>query len=426
MVPPSHGYLGSCYFPWFHISRLMRQSPSASRCSTSSIFPRPSKAGFALSGGCTTWCSEAHSDAQSPLTSIPRKSSSIVSIRQPFNRSVTSPRNLAISGLPTMGAVSGSRLTPSSAHILTIAGVSIFKCASRNFALNARISLRRSSSTGPCACLPSLSSAASPQKATASAAVHAAKTLRMFPPLFFCRRSINQLQRKLNLPRGPGRLVDDSESASAYHVVRQPKIHNVENVKKFRAKLQDAKFALPAGSERSIFDQTEIEIVIRRSAERVPAQSSKPPAVRARSSRLVGRNVEVRSVVAAHPKIVLAHRPAGRKIRLGHQIGPVRSRCPEPGLLHARKDGERRPARQRSDIQDLPAARQLSAERPQPAHFVKRQRFEQAQRENVRYIKRGGSALTVHIQGILGHGLQNHARIRSRAAQDRAGIVDRL
>src|SRR5215813_6501293 len=341
-LPPSNRYFGPSFSPWFHISRLILQLPSASRCSTSSIFPRPSNGGLPRSGGCTTWCSNAHSDAQSPLTSIPRKSSSIFSIRQPCNRAVTSSRNLAISGFPTRGAVSGSKLTPSSAHMRMIAGVSILQCASRNFALNAKISLRRPSPSGACAVLPSLGRAMSANKPTAgTAAAHAAKTLRIVALAFshpfasvrlgLCGvSSISQLQRKLNLPRAPRRFVDDSEAASADHIVRQPEIHNVENVEKFCPNLQDAKLVLSASAKRRILDQAEIEIVVRRSAERAPSQGSKPAAVGTGSSRQVGRNAEQRSVVVPQPEIVLAHRPAGREIRFSHRIGPIRARRSEP------------------------------------------------------------------------------------------------
>src|SRR5579864_4892517 len=83
---------------------------------------------------------------------------------------------------------------------------------------------------------------------------------------------VNQLHRKLNLPRGPGGLADDSESAAAHNIIRQAEVHDVEHVEKFGAKFDGPEFAVPAVAERRVFNHGDVEIVIGGTAEGVAAE----------------------------------------------------------------------------------------------------------------------------------------------------------
>src|SRR5262249_62267946 len=66
----------------------------------------------------------------------------------------------------------------------------------------------------------------------------------------FALASKNQLQRKLNLPRGAGRVTNDAKPGSAYRIRRQPEIHNVEQIEKLRSEFQNAKFIFAATPKR--------------------------------------------------------------------------------------------------------------------------------------------------------------------------------
>jgi hypothetical protein len=54
------------------------------------------------------------------------------------------------------------------------------------------------------------------------------------------RGSVNQLQRKLYLPRRPRGLADDAEATPTQNVGRQPEIHQVEYVEELGAKFHRA------------------------------------------------------------------------------------------------------------------------------------------------------------------------------------------
>src|SRR5881394_4081324 len=92
--------------------------------------------------------------------------------------------------------------------------------------------------------------------------------------------SVDQLQRKLNLPRGASRLADDPKAASAHNVGRQPKIHDIQHVEKLRAKLQRPELAIAAPPKRSVLDQSHIEVMQPRPAKGIASQSPEAPLVR--------------------------------------------------------------------------------------------------------------------------------------------------
>ena len=86
---------------------------------------------------------------------------------------------------------------------------------------------------------------------------------------------INQLQRKLNLPRRSRRLADLPKPRPIHNVRRQPHVHNVKEVEELRPELQIDQFhpAL-ALAKRRVFDQRKIEVVVRRPAEGIAPQRS--------------------------------------------------------------------------------------------------------------------------------------------------------
>src|SRR5207253_4013309 len=185
------------------------------------------------------------------------------------------------------------------------------------------------------------------------------------------------LQRKLNLPRRPRRPADHPKPAPQHRVRRQPKIHNVEDIEKLGAELHDPPLSPAAPPKRRVLDQRDVELMESRPAKRVSPERPEPPLVRPRPARHPNGNREERRVVRAPPEIILANRPARRKIRHRLEIRPVRSPRPHPRLLNARIYRERRPARERRDVQKLPAVRHILPERLQESHFAQRQILDQ-------------------------------------------------
>ena len=122
---------------------------------------------------------------------------------------------------------------------------------------------------------------------------------------------INHLQRELDLPRRSGSLADNAESAPPHNVRWQAEIHDVEQIKKLRSKLQRAQFPISAMPESSVFDQREIKVVIFRAAKCVAPQPAESPEIRPRTSRNIDRNIEERCIVRSPPEVVVAHRAAG-------------------------------------------------------------------------------------------------------------------
>src|SRR5579863_3000055 len=111
------------------------------------------------------------------------------------------------------------------------------------------------------------------------------------PPEVFMRwLLVNQLQRKLDLPRSPRGFIDHSEPASAHHIRRQSEIHNVEHIKKLGAKLHNPQLIFPAPPKRRILNQAEIEILVPRPAKRISPQRPKSSAVRPGTSRHIDGN----------------------------------------------------------------------------------------------------------------------------------------
>src|SRR5581483_6171270 len=92
---------------------------------------------------------------------------------------------------------------------------------------------------------------------------------------------------------------DDPKSAAAQNVVRQAKVHDVENVEELGAKFDCRKFGISAMTHGRVLNQRKIEVVKRRPAERVASQSSEPALVWACSARNVNRNGKERRVVVA-------------------------------------------------------------------------------------------------------------------------------
>src|ERR1700721_2583266 len=99
---------------------------------------------------------------------------------------------------------------------------------------------------------------------------------------------VNQLQRKLKLPRCSRRAAYLAEAGAIDDVRRQAQVHDVEDVEELRAELQvyQLQSAL-ALSKTGVFDQRKIVVVVGRSTECIAPQGTETALVRPASARNV-------------------------------------------------------------------------------------------------------------------------------------------
>src|SRR5208282_2503689 len=228
-------------------------------------------------------------------------------------------------------------------------------------------------------------------------------------PLTLRFASVDQFQRKLDLPRRSGGAADDAKSAAEHGVRRQAEIHNVKYVEKFCAKLEHAQFTAASFSKRCVLDQSHVEIVKAGTTERVAAQCAKNPLIRARSAGDVDGNKKEGAVVCATPEIIFPDRAARREIRHRNQIRAIRPAGSKSCLLYSRINRKGRPGRQRGDIQKLPTFCKAGAQWLKETNAIKRQRLEQTDRENMRHVESRWPFFGAGIQRILRQSLQRHA-----------------
>src|SRR6266496_2054477 len=126
---------------------------------------------------------------------------------------------------------------------------------------------------------------------------------------------VNQLQRKLNLPRRTRGPADDPEPAAAHNVIRQSKVHNVEDVEQFSAKFDCPQFSIIPMTEGSLFDQRNIKVMKRRSAESISSKRPKAAQVRPRSPSNVDRNKEEILIVVSLSKVILTDLATSGEVR---------------------------------------------------------------------------------------------------------------
>lgn len=87
---------------------------------------------------------------------------------------------------------------------------------------------------------------------------------------------IDQLQRKLDLPRGAVCLGDSAEACTPHDVRWQAEVHQVKDIEEFGAELQRGGLRGSAPSAFGVFDQGHIEILVRRPPEGVASERPEP------------------------------------------------------------------------------------------------------------------------------------------------------
>src|SRR5208337_4333320 len=205
---------------------------------------------------------------------------------------------------------------------------------------------------------------------------------------------------------------------------------DIEHVKELGAKLEDAEFTVSPVPEGGIFDQGNVVLMKTGSAKSVAAQGAEAAGIRAGASGEVDGNEEERIVLVriivgfiwAAPKIVLTHGAAGGKIGRGHKIGAIRSTGASTGLLYSRVDREGRPAGQRSNIEELPPARDIFPQRFQERHPIKWQQLDQAHRKTVGHIKVGWPSVCPGIPRVLRQVLRRRTSVIDRFGKGITGL----
>src|SRR5580693_5040920 len=95
---------------------------------------------------------------------------------------------------------------------------------------------------------------------------------------------IDELQGKLNLPRGPSRSADHSKPRAFDRVRRQAHVHHVEHIEELPTELKVGTLQTTASmGNRRCLDYSKVEVVISRTAEAIPTEHPESPGVRSRS-----------------------------------------------------------------------------------------------------------------------------------------------
>ena len=145
--------------------------------------------------------------------------------------------------------------------------------------------------------------------------------------------SIDELERKLNLPGRAGRFGDHSEAGTRHCVRWQPHVYDVENVEELTAELKIHSFCTGRPStERSVFDRCKIEVVIGGAAKCVTTHCPEPSG---------GRAEKGISVVGAHTEVVFSIFSGSGEVWLGNLVGAICPHCAKVCLLGSRVDRER-------------------------------------------------------------------------------------
>ena len=115
------------------------------------------------------------------------------------------------------------------------------------------------------------------------------------------RSLIDEFERELNLPRVTGSLADFAKTGSVENIRRQAHVDDIEQVEELGAELQIHAFGSAAAPAKGrVFDDSEVEIVVGRSAEGVASQRAEASLVRPCATSNVDRD-EKKSVALLAP-----------------------------------------------------------------------------------------------------------------------------
>src|SRR4029077_17589354 len=110
----------------------------------------------------------------------------------------------------------------------------------------------------------------------------------------------------------------------------------------------------------------------------VAAECSETTGIRAGSAGDADGNRKEGTVVCSAAEVIFAYRATGGKVWNCNLVRPVRAACSNASLLNPRKNAERRPAGQRGDVENLPAAGDALRHNVEKCQPVKGQALEDA------------------------------------------------
>jgi hypothetical protein len=156
------------------------------------------------------------------------------------------------------------------------------------------------------------------------------------------RRSVDELERELNLPRRPGCFGNLAETRSVEDVSRQAHADDVEEIEELGPELEiHALGAAGAMAEGRALDEGEVVVVISWAAESVAAKVAEDPLIgTGATGNFDGDGKEIGGVVCAFAEVVFAIGARGGETRCGDLVGAIDAIGACAGLLDSGVDGE--------------------------------------------------------------------------------------
>src|SRR6185437_12339815 len=213
---------------------------------------------------------------------------------------------------------------------------------------------------------------------------------------------VDQLERKLNLPRIARRPADLAEPLASHDVGRHPHGDNVEQVEELGAELHIHAFGSAlAPPEGRVFDEGEVVVVERWPAECIAAERAEAPLVGSGAAGHVNRNGEERAIVRAAAEIILANLARGGEVRLRNLVGPIDAVRAVSRLLHAGEYREWRAGAHAADAEQFPSVGDFAVDGMQELRAFQMHVLRNAERKRIRGIEVRWTFLRMRVVGIL-------------------------
>src|SRR5215472_8834161 len=205
-----------------------------------------------------------------------------------------------------------------------------------------------------------------------------------------------------------------------------PKFTRLKTLKKLSSELDTNHFIPTTAAKSSFLEQRQVEIVKRGTPKCVAPERAQPSAVRTSASRHVDGDEKERAICRATAKIVFSNRAPGGERRRADLVRSIRLSGSEARLLDSREHCERRAARKRGDIEQLPARGHLS-QGMQRGNAVEGKVLDEAGREDVSKLERGRSFVQAGLAPILRRRLQHRTGSGAGSpAEYAAGVIEWL
>ena len=212
--------------------------------------------------------------------------------------------------------------------------------------------------------------------------------------------SVNQLQRKLNLPEVPAVLLITPNPEPLIMFAGSPMFTMLNRLKNSARNCRSiSSLPLLRRPERRVLDHGKIVVIVSGTAKCIAPKRSEASAVRPTPSGQIDRNREVRSICRALSEVIFAHLARRRQVRLANLVRTVRSdsnQLPSAEYRNNTVNGE-----------PLLIVEMLSSSHPRVSFFVTASRKSTLSRcrscatlrlKNVRHVERRRSLFRMRIE----------------------------